>query len=54
METAEQRDLLERLGCSFFQGYLYARALPFDEMTERVRTVGAGERAEGAPVSASR
>ncbi|WP_270296669.1 EAL domain-containing protein [Eggerthella sinensis] len=54
VETAEQRDLLERLGCSFFQGYLYARALPFDEMAERVRTVGAGERAEGAPVSASR
>ncbi len=54
VETAEQRDLLERLGCSFFQGYLYARALPFDEMVERVRTVGAGERAEGAAVSASR
>lgn len=47
VETAEQRDLLERLGCSLFQGYLYSRALPFDEMVERVRT-------DGAPNSASR
>lgn len=37
VETAEQRDLLERLGCSYFQGYLYAPALPFDELVERVR-----------------
>ena len=47
VETAEQRDLLERLGCSLFQGYLYSRALPFDEMVECVRT-------DGAPDSASR
>ncbi len=37
VETAEQRDRLEALGCSLFQGYLYAPALPFDEMVERVR-----------------
>lgn len=37
VETAEQRDLLERLGCSYFQGYLYAPALPFDEMVEHVK-----------------
>ncbi len=37
VETAEQRDRLKELGCSYFQGYLYAPALPFNEMVERVR-----------------
>ena len=37
VETAEQRDVLKMLGCSLFQGYLYAPALPFDEMVERAR-----------------
>ncbi|WP_180995005.1 PTS sugar transporter subunit IIC/EAL domain-containing protein [Raoultibacter timonensis] len=36
VETEEQRARLEALGCSYFQGYLYAPALPFDEMVERV------------------
>ena len=34
VETVEQRDVLEALGCSLFQGYLYAPALPLDEMAE--------------------
>ena len=38
VETAEQRDLLHRLGCSYFQGYLYAPALPYDQMVEKVRS----------------
>lgn len=46
VETVEQRDLLERLGCSYFQGYLYAPALPFDELVERVRLATAGELAD--------
>lgn len=37
VETTEQRDRLEALGCSYFQGYLYAPALPFDDMARRVR-----------------
>lgn len=37
VETEEQRKRLEVLGCSYYQGYLYAPALPFDEMVERVR-----------------
>lgn len=37
VETEGQRARLETLGCSYFQGYLYAPALPFDEMVERVR-----------------
>lgn len=32
VETAEQRDLLRELGCSYFQGYLYSPARPFKEM----------------------
>lgn len=31
VETAQQRDFLERLGCHGFQGYLYSRPLPADE-----------------------
>ena len=46
VETAEQRDVLERLGCSYFQGYLYAPALPFDQLVERVRLKPEGK---GAP-----
>ena len=38
VETEEQRKRLEELGCSYFQGYLYAPALPFDEMVERVQS----------------
>lgn len=34
VETVELRDRLEALGCSYFQGYLYAPALPLDEMVE--------------------
>ena len=40
VETAEQRDVLKTLGCSYFQGYLYAPARPFDEMVERARLTG--------------
>lgn len=31
VETEEQRDLLHRLGCGEYQGYLYSRPLPADE-----------------------
>lgn len=37
VETEEQRKRLEALGCSYYQGYLYAPALSFDKMVERVR-----------------
>jgi EAL domain-containing protein (putative c-di-GMP-specific phosphodiesterase class I) len=32
VETAAQRDLLRDLGCHWFQGWLYSRALPAGEM----------------------
>ncbi|WIM06472.1 MAG: EAL domain-containing protein [Candidatus Nitricoxidivorans perseverans] len=31
VETGEQRDFLERNGCSLFQGYLFSRPLPLNE-----------------------
>ncbi|MEQ3363280.1 PTS sugar transporter subunit IIC/EAL domain-containing protein [Raoultibacter massiliensis] len=41
VETEEQRDRLVALGCSYFQGYLYAPALPFEAMVERVSEMSA-------------
>jgi diguanylate cyclase (GGDEF)-like protein/PAS domain S-box-containing protein len=32
VETEAQRALLERFGCDFFQGYLFSRPLPIDEL----------------------
>ena len=54
VETAEQRDVLKTLGCSYFQGYLYAPALPFDEMVERARLTGTARRAKRGKADAAR
>jgi EAL domain-containing protein (putative c-di-GMP-specific phosphodiesterase class I) len=32
VETEGQRDLLARFGCECYQGYLFCRALPIDEL----------------------
>lgn len=37
VETREQRDQLEELGCAFFQGYLYSPAIPFDDMIDLIQ-----------------
>ncbi len=34
IETERQRDLLKAFGCRFGQGFLYARPMPYAEMTE--------------------
>lgn len=34
VETKEQRDELERLGCNAFQGYLYSKPLKLDQLME--------------------
>jgi EAL domain-containing protein (putative c-di-GMP-specific phosphodiesterase class I) len=36
VETRAQAELLRELGCSKAQGYLWARALPLDELTNRL------------------
>jgi EAL domain-containing protein (putative c-di-GMP-specific phosphodiesterase class I) len=36
VETMEQVKLLRALGCRYAQGHLFARVLPFDELTRRL------------------
>jgi len=36
VETPEQADVLAELGCQFAQGYLWAKAMPIDELTGRL------------------
>jgi EAL domain-containing protein (putative c-di-GMP-specific phosphodiesterase class I) len=45
VETREQRLLLEQLGCTHYQGYLYAPALPFGEFLRRVTGESVREKA---------
>ena len=49
VETDAQRDALAAMGCDFYQGYLYAPALPVPRLRELVSQAGAGK----ARVSAS-
>jgi EAL domain-containing protein (putative c-di-GMP-specific phosphodiesterase class I) len=37
VETADQADLLRRLGCTYAQGYLWSRAVPITELARLVR-----------------
>lgn len=45
VETAEQKDFLALHGCDLYQGYLFARPLPVEELVERF----AGTAAPSAP-----
>ena len=38
IETQEQRDVLEELGCPYAQGYLWAAAVPAEQVLDLVRT----------------
>ena len=38
VETADQVKLLRELGCRYAQGYMFAHAMPSDELTRRLRT----------------
>lgn len=40
VETQEQKKLLENLGCSYYQGYLYSPALPFDDLVSYIQEHG--------------
>ena len=35
VETEAQKELLEKLGCHMYQGYLYSPAVPLEEFLER-------------------
>lgn len=37
VETREQRNQLAKLGCTYFQGYLYSPAIPFEDMLRLVQ-----------------
>ena len=39
VETKEQRDLLNELGCAIYQGYYYSRPLPPDEFVDYISTL---------------
>ena len=43
VETTEQARLLGELGCNYAQGYLWARAMPIDSLTQQLRTQHAGD-----------
>ena len=34
VETTEQRDLLQALGCHWYQGYLYSKPIPLDDFIQ--------------------
>ena len=36
VETKEQQELLEKLGCTHYQGYLYSPAVPFDDFLQKI------------------
>ncbi len=38
VETTRQRDLLLEMGCEVFQGYLYYKAMPADELTKVIES----------------
>jgi EAL domain-containing protein (putative c-di-GMP-specific phosphodiesterase class I) len=58
IETQEQRAALQAMGCTFGQGYLFARPLPADEVDHlldaQALAVHDAEAAGGAPVSLGR
>ena len=40
VETEEQKEKLRELGCEIYQGYLYSKALPFDEFVDFLKESG--------------
>ncbi len=40
VETEEQKERLMELGCEIYQGYLYSKALPFDDLVEFLQEKG--------------
>lgn len=46
VETSEQRDLLKKMGCYIYQGWLYSPAIPFDAFEAYVNKIN--RKGEGA------
>ncbi|MGI6069714.1 MAG: PTS sugar transporter subunit IIC/EAL domain-containing protein [Blautia sp.] len=40
VESKEQRDMLEELGCHIYQGYYYSRPKPLDDLISEIETAG--------------
>ena len=38
VETQEQKDILYKLGCYNYQGYLYYKAMPYNEIIKLLKT----------------
>ena len=38
VETEAQRDFLARSGCQTFQGYLFGKPMPGDDLTQRLQS----------------
>ncbi len=43
VETRQQRDTLERAGCTEFQGFLFSRPVPGDRVIDLLRTMAIGD-----------
>ncbi|MDP2805081.1 MAG: EAL domain-containing protein, partial [Gallionellaceae bacterium] len=37
VETQEQRDFLERMGCMLYQGYLFGKPVPLEEFIQSLK-----------------
>lgn len=53
IETEEQREVLEELGCDAMQGYLFSRPVPADTITELLRSPTPSSRSRSSPLSTS-
>ncbi|MDD3164926.1 MAG: EAL domain-containing protein [Oscillospiraceae bacterium] len=51
VETAQQKQALEALGCYLYQGWLYSPALPIDEMSEKLEAARLSAQNKNALVS---
>jgi EAL domain-containing protein (putative c-di-GMP-specific phosphodiesterase class I) len=49
VETREQRQILTSMGCSHFQGYLFGKPMPLDQLVARIHQAAGGELSATAP-----
>ena len=44
VETTEERDMLDNLGCAVYQGWLYGKAIPKDQFIEKIKSADKGKK----------